>query len=353
MKSLMIFSLILLILEKLKGKSLEYYLCLDPNKSVRSTSTCTSLKIPESDGYKCCGMKITINKTSSYSCFAIEKKYTTSQEVLDEYISAGSLAILFSSIGGQIEIECGNDMKITQNYEKISDEYLNCYNSHINATENENDCTKNNIPDKEGSKCCFVETSEINNNGNIIDDKRCYIIQDEYFTKDKDLNDYLLDQSGSGNLDEIINTNVTIKCKNYDKYYFQGKYVPINPVNNILNDHTNDSSSDLYLKDHTTDDSTNFNLNEQTTESSTDLNLNESIINRFPLPEKEKKSKLKSWAIIIIILAFVIIIGIITLIIILYCRSKKIKLESDKKNEVGNDSEKDINNKTKSSENIV
>ena len=340
MKSLMIFSLILLLLEKVKGKSQEYYLCIDPNKSVSSTSLCASLKIPESDGYKCCGMKITINKSSSYSCFAIEKKYTTSQEVLEEYISAGSLAILFSSIGGQMEIECENDMKITQNYEKISDEYLNCYNSHINATENENDCIKNNIPDKEGVKCCFVETSEINNNGNIIDDKRCYIIQDEYFTKDKDLNDYLLDQSGSGNLDEIINTNVTIKCKNYDKYYFQGKYVPINPVTNILNDHT-------------TDDSTNYNFNDVTTESSNDLNLNESIINRLPLSEKEKKSKLKSWVIIIIILALVIMIGIIALIIILYCRNKKIKLESDKQNEVANDSEKDINNKTKSSENMV
>ena len=339
MNSLMIFSLILLLLKKLKGKSQEYYLCLALNKSVRSTSMCASLKIPESDGYKCCGMKITINNTSSYNCFAIEKKYTTSQEVLNEYISAGNLAILFSSIGGQMEIECENDMKITQNYEKISDEYLNCYNNHINATKNENDCTKNNIPDKEGSKCCYVETSEIENNGNIIDDKRCYIIQDKYFTKDNDLNDYLLDQSGSGNLDEIINTNITIKCKNYDKYYFQGKYVPINPVTNILNDHSTDS--------------TNFNLSDQTTESSTDLNLNESIINRLPLSEKEKKSKLKGWAIIIIILAFVIMIGIMALIIFLYCRNKKTKLELHKKNAIANDSEKDINNKTKSSENIV
>ena len=67
-------------------------------------------------------------------------------------------------------------MKAAKNYEKFSDEYLSCYDSHKKGVNNENDCTKNEIPTKEGSKCCFLESSQINNNGTIIDDKRCYII---------------------------------------------------------------------------------------------------------------------------------------------------------------------------------
>ena len=78
-----------------------------------------------------------------------------------------------------MEINCGNNLKIEENYKKLSDEYLNCYNNHINGTEIENDCILNDIPEEEGSKCCFVETSTKNKIGNIINDKRRYVIQDK------------------------------------------------------------------------------------------------------------------------------------------------------------------------------
>ena len=48
------------------------------------------------------------------------------------------------------------------------------------------------------------------------------MIQDKYFTDDKNLSDYLLDDSNINNLDEIINTNITISCKNYDTFFFKG-----------------------------------------------------------------------------------------------------------------------------------
>ena len=114
-------------------------------------------------------------------------------------------------------------MKATENYEKFSDEYLSCYDSHKKGVNNENDCTKNEIPTKEGSKCCFLESYQINNNGTIIDDKRWYIIQDEYFTKEKNFNNYLLDESNIKSLAQIININITtIKCKKYETFFFQG-----------------------------------------------------------------------------------------------------------------------------------
>ena len=38
----------------------------------------------------------------------------------------------------------------------------------MTGTQNEYDCINNDIAEQEGSKCCFEETSTINNNGNII-----------------------------------------------------------------------------------------------------------------------------------------------------------------------------------------
>ncbi len=164
-------------------------------------------------------MKITYNKDSSYSCFALENKYTTNQEVLNEYISKRNISSLFNLYGGEMEINCGNNLKIEENYKKLSDEYLNCYNNHINGTANENDCILNDIPEEESSKCCFVETSTKNKIGNIINDKRCYVIQDKYFTNNKNLSNYLLDESKSNSLDDINNINLKINCKNYETFY--------------------------------------------------------------------------------------------------------------------------------------
>ena len=170
------FLILLLYLKQLKGFSEEYYECLDSDKTVDSHSDCTSIKIPEYEGYKCCSTKISYETKIFYNCIPIENKYNISQELLYEYISKRNLASLFGDTGGQIEIECSNKMKATKNYEKLSDKYISCYDSHKKGVNNENDCTKNEIPTKEGSKCCFLESSQMNNNGTIIDDKRCYII---------------------------------------------------------------------------------------------------------------------------------------------------------------------------------
>ena len=156
---LFIYILILLHIKNIKGRSEEFYKCINLEKTVSDSSICTNIKIPDSEGYKCCSMKIIFNNNSSYNCFALETKYTINQETLNEYISKRSLASLFSSVGGQMEIECGDNLKFEEKYTKLSDEYLNCYNNHIQGIENENDCIKNNIPIGEGSKCCFVETS--------------------------------------------------------------------------------------------------------------------------------------------------------------------------------------------------
>ena len=233
-------------------------------------------------------MKITFNQDSSYNCLALENKYTISQEVLNEYMSKTNISFLFASVGGKMEIDCGNKLKISENYKKLSDGYLNCYNNHIKGIENENNCTQNYIPDSEGSKCCFVETSTKSDNGNIINDKRCYLIQDEYFTKNKNLKNYLLDESNN-NLDDYTNTNITINCKNYDKFFYSG-----------LEKNIKDPSSSNGNGDENIDSSDGI----------------------IPIPRSSSKGTgLKAWAIILIILGGIIIIGIIILII--YFKKKR------------------------------
>ena len=197
---MMIYLILLLIITNIEGRSEEFNKCINPEKTIIYASDCTKIQIPDSEGYNCCAMKITFNQDSTYSCLALEKKYTSSQEVLNEYMSKKNISFLFSSVGGKIEIDCGNKLKISEDYKKSSDEYLNCYNNNIKGIENENNCTKNDIPSSEGSKCYFEKTSTKNDNGNIVNDKRCNIIQDEYFTKNKNLNNYLLDESNN-NLD--------------------------------------------------------------------------------------------------------------------------------------------------------
>ena len=106
-----IFFLILLRIKNLKGRSEEFNECINLEKTINAPSDCTDIKIPDSDGYKCCSMKIIHNNNSSYNCLALENKYTISQEVLNEYISKTSISFLFSSVEGQMEIECGNELK--------------------------------------------------------------------------------------------------------------------------------------------------------------------------------------------------------------------------------------------------
>ena len=212
--------LIFIIIKETIGKSEEYYNCMDPDKTINSPSDCFSFDIPDSEGYKCCSMKILFEGKIAYSCFPLENQYIISNEALDAYFSKNSLKSFFSIYGGQMEIDCGENKKITKTYKKYSDEYKNCFNGHINGVKNGNNCMDNDIPSEEKSKCCFIETSK-NNNGKIIDDKRCYIIKDEYFIGEINLENYLLDELNIKSLDQIKDFNVAINCKNYDTFTFK------------------------------------------------------------------------------------------------------------------------------------
>ena len=216
-----IFFLLSFFIKEIHGKSEEYYKCLNPDKTVNSVNTCTNINIPYSDGYKCCSMKVKYESFTSYNCIVLDRKYTESQLTLNEYLSKGSLTSLLQETGGEIEIECENSLKMTKKYEKLSNEYLSCYNGHIKGVEKVDECNDYNIPGEEKGKCCFVETTKVINNKTKINDKRCYIIQDDYFTKKESLKNYLLDRSNVNNLDEIKNTDITINCKNYEPYVYK------------------------------------------------------------------------------------------------------------------------------------
>ena len=291
MNTFFIYFLFLFQIKKLKGRSDEFNECINLSKTITDPSDCLSIKIPDNDGYKCCSMKITYNNNSSYSCFALETNYTTNQTVLNKYISEINISSLFNSYGGEMEINCGDNLKIEENYKKLSDEYLNCYNNHIKGIENENNCTNNDIPSSEGSKCCFVETSSKSQTGNIINDKRCYIIQDKYFTENKNLKNFLLDESNN-NLDEYNNVNITINCKNYGIFFYSGF------DKSIKNTYSSDNIQETEIIDETRDFQT---------------------LRPKPLEE----SGIKAWVIILIILGAIIFIGIIILIVFLYLRRNK------------------------------
>ena len=306
MNRLIFYLIISIHFVELKERSEEFNECINLERHIISPSDCLNINIPSSEGYKCCSMKITYNNESSYSCLALENKFTTNKGVLSEYLSQRDISFLFASFGGQIEIECSNNLKTSENYRKLSNEYLSCYNNHIKGIENENDCFQYDIPVADGSKCCFVETAVEYNDGNFISDKRCYMIEDEYFTKNKNLNNYLLDKSNLKNLDDVINTNVTIHCKNSDPFFFSGinNNIKYSLQSNLISD------NNIYFENN---DSS----------ISSDYVENSEKIKKEPLPQK-KKSGEKAWVIILIILVALIIIGIIvTLIICLYCRKKK------------------------------
>jgi len=304
MKNIFIINILIsLLINNIQGRSEEYKECVNPDKTVYSSSDCTKIEIPDSEGYKCCSMKITLNQDSSYSCIALENKYTTSQEILNEYMSKKNISYLFASLGGKMEIDCGNKSTLSVNYKKLSDEYLNCYNNHIKSIENENNCTKNDIPSNEGSKCCFVETSTKSENGKIINDKRCYLIQDEYFTKNKSLYNYLLDES-KNNLNEYSNTNITINCKNYDTFFYSGFDKSI--------------------------------IIPSSSQESSDIVENTEKIDTLIKKSKSKDSGLKAWAIILIILGLSIFIGIIVIIFVCLRKSKKISNEKVDTTDISN-----------------
>ena len=214
--------LILTYIRYIKSKSEEYYECLNPYKAISSPDECISINIPESEGFKCCSMSITYDSETSYNCIVLETQYTKDQNTLNEYFSKRSMASLFTSVGGEMKVDCGSSLKIEENYKKYSDEFFNCYNGHIKGVENENDCINIDIPIEENNKCCYLEITKLDNNGEKINDKRCYIIDNIYFSEQKSLNDFLLDETKLSNLKYIKNTNITINCKNNEIFYFKG-----------------------------------------------------------------------------------------------------------------------------------
>jgi hypothetical protein len=248
-------------------------------------------------------MKVSYGSKDSYNCFVVENKYTTSKEEFNKYISKKNLSSLFATVGGQMEIDCGTDMKVTENYEKVSDEIMGCYFGHINGVESKNECYDNDILAKDNSKCCFIETSKIIDYGNIINDKRCYIIQNEYFTKEKNFSDYLLDASDNTKLNQIINTNITINCKNYAPFLYQG---------------LRDYSKIKYYTPPSPDDTPT------------------------PIPSNNNESSgLQGWVIAVIVILIVIFICVVIIIVI--CIKNKKKDSTKNQGNENNNSEKKNN----------
>ena len=280
----------LILLSNIQSKTEEYYECINPDNTISDPSKCTSIKIPVSDGYKCCAMKIQYGTETSYNCFAIETEYTKDSETLNDYMSKRNLDFLFTSIGGQMSVDCGNFLSVQKTYKKYSDSFLNCYNGHIKGVENESNCYNIDIPEEENGKCCYLEKLQHNENGGIISDKRCYIIDNIYFSGDKELSDFVLDESNLNSLNDINDTNIIIKCKNTDAFYL-----------NKIDDNIEVIESTLKL----------------------DFNIEmDSDIPPIEEPEK-KKSGLSSLKMGLIIGACVIfVIGGLTIFIICYCKKK-------------------------------
>ena len=282
--------LFLVLLSNIQSKTEEYYECINPDNTISDPSKCTSIKIPVSDGYKCCAMKIQYGTETSYNCFAIETEYTKDSKTLNDYMSKRNLDFLFTSTGGQMSVDCGNFLSVQKTYKKYSDSFLNCYNGHIQGVENESNCYDIDIPEEENSKCCYLEKLQHDKNGGIISDKRCYIIDNIYFSGDKELSDFVLDESNLNSLNDIKDTNIIIKCKNIETFYL-----------NKIDDDIEVIESTLKL---------DFNI-----EMDSDIPPNEE-------PEK-KKSGLSSLKMGLIIGACVIfVIGGVTIFIICYCKKK-------------------------------
>lgn len=314
--NILLLSHIIISIRGLQQKSDEYYDCIDPTRDVINSTDCTSIIIPESDGFKCCSMKIVFGTNVSYNCFALETEYTNNKTIFEEYLANRSLAPLFTSIGGEMEIDCGEEMKSTQEYEKLSDEYLNCFKSHVNGVDSPSDCHMYDIPEKESSKCCYLEIEQKHNNGSNIIDKRCYIIHNEYFTKEKNFNNYLLDKANLESLDQLKNISITINCKNYDVFYFKDTKSSSNDDNTRNSDELNSSNN-----------------------ANNDSSIGEEYI-------RKKDSGISTGAIVGIVIGCVVAVLIGLSIIFIYFRKKRnasVK-ESDSINEMNTNNKTQNNN---------
>ena len=106
-KVIILFYLIsLLNVQGLNENNKEFLECINPKKIAYSSSECTSIKIPDSEGYKCCSMEIELDGNTTYNCFALENEYTKNKTILNEYIANRSLFSLFGSNVGQMKVEC-------------------------------------------------------------------------------------------------------------------------------------------------------------------------------------------------------------------------------------------------------
>lgn len=237
--------LISLILHKkyFLKKSNEFYECINPAKQVSNQFECNNIKIPDTDGYKCCSMEVTYKSDTKYSCFAIESEYARNIETLENYITTRSIDAFFESSGGQIVVNCGN-LLFEKTFNKKGNNYLNCYKGHINMVNREDECINNDIPYEDGGRCCFMETDSQNYvTGLKTEDKRCFIINDKYFIDNKILNNFIKEESNIDNLDQIKNTNITIKCKNYETLSYNSiieRNYNSNNTNDIIIGNNND-----------------------------------------------------------------------------------------------------------------
>lgn len=329
MKSLYIYFLFLFFLNinKNKAQSEEYYECLSPEKDAISPYDCISVKIPEKDGFTCCSMKVTFGTKTSYKCFPLENEYINNKTLFELYVSSKkNLGYFFADSEGEIEIECRNNTIKAENFEKYSNEYLNCYNYSLIGVENENSCFQNDIPVKDGSKCCYLESYQINPDGNIKEDKRCYPIPNEYLTKNKTLKNYLMEATNLETLDYICNTNITIKCNNYEKYELKTMTI-FNQTNVLLNNR----NQTTILNNDLTQILTTIPIIESYVIDSTIIQSNNNNDNNRKSSSDE--NGVKAWVIIlIIIIGSLILIGAIIAIIICVNRkksnSKKIDLQN-------------------------
>ena len=308
MKVILLLSILIAFTFELKSRSEEFYECINPYKIVESASDCNSIIIPESEGHKCCMMQITFNGSISKNCFTIETNYTTSKEKLEEYISQNSIGAFFIKQGGKVEIICNDNITVEENYAKISDEFFHCYDGNKNGVKNENDCINYEIPENETCKCCYVEISKLNKSGIIENDKRCYIISDLYFSKEKNMRDFLLAQSDAKSWNDINDTNVTIRCKNYNTFYYISKQNYSNEIYPITEYSSTYITSQILL-----------NSQEIQTDVKTN-NLDDEITGGG-----KKKNSSKTWLIILLVVIIVIvIIGTLILLIYKFKRKKNI-----------------------------
>ena len=226
-----LFYFLLFLLNVTKEQSNEYYQCINPKRNITSVNACTSITIP--DGYKCCAIKFYMNNSDAYNCIPLEFEYTENEETIKEYFANKSISSLFKFYDGKMEVECGENTKIVQEFKSLSDGYLNCYYNHLKGVSNESECYFDIFEEK--SKCCYLETVTRNNKSENVSDSRCYLIRDEYFTEQKNLTDFLLEESNKNSLDEIKNIIIKSNCKGYETFYFEGEFEEISKKKNEEN----------------------------------------------------------------------------------------------------------------------